>query len=266
MTTESNMYNVAERLKTYKCFKSSYVKPEVLAKEGFYYKEGEDNVECAFCKLGLGDFEEDDDIVELHREFSPKCPFILNRNRTNGPLNEEDICGYQKKVPVLDSNDCMHRSYKNLQTRVDSFKDWPLIMPQRPELLASAGFFYKGVGDQCICFYCGLGLKDWEKDDEPYQEHAKYSPECAYLIMKKGEEFVNRYRKDDDKLPVNNATGLEEKKDDTKEDRLCKVCYQQEANIVLLPCGHVFCVDCSIQLENCAVCRKDIERRQKIYF
>ena len=44
-----------------------------------------------------------------------------------------------------------------------------------PEQLCFAGFYYSGKEDYCICFYCGYGVKNWEYNDIPWNEHAKHS-------------------------------------------------------------------------------------------
>lgn len=43
-----------------------------------------------------------------------------------------------------------------------------------------------------LCFYCSQGLKDWEDDDEPWTEHAKWSCKCSYLLLSKGKKFVDQ--------------------------------------------------------------------------
>ena len=46
-----------------------------------------------------------------------------------------------------------------------------------------------------------------------------------------------------------------------KEARTCKICMDNEVEVVLLPCGHsVSCVNCADKLKNCPVCRKFIKR------
>ena len=47
----------------------------------------------------------------------------------------------------------------------------------------------------------------------------------------------------------------------------CKICLTDIDNIrvVLLPCGHMFCANCSAQIETCAICRMKIEGRRKAY-
>jgi len=44
------------------------------------------------------------------------------------------------------------------------------------------------------------------------------------------------------------------------EDHLCKVCFANDMNTVLLPCAHVaVCFECSTQLERCCICRTTIK-------
>ncbi len=37
-----------------------------------------------------------------------------------------------------------HSRFRAFQTRLNSFRDWPNAMPQKPKDLAEAGFFYLG--------------------------------------------------------------------------------------------------------------------------
>lgn len=48
-----------------------------------------------------------------------------------------------------------------------------------------------GQNDQVSCFYCNKGLKDWEDEDEPWTEHARWSPKCNYVLLSKGKHFVD---------------------------------------------------------------------------
>ena len=73
-----------------------------------------------------------------------------------------------------------------------SFLSSPALkaMPQTPRQLTDAGFFYLGRGDHVQCFYCDIGLKNWEATDKPWVEHVKWSRNCAYVLHKMGAEFV----------------------------------------------------------------------------
>ena len=47
--------------------------------------------------------------------------------------------------------------------------------------MAKSGFVYTGRGDKC--FMCGVGLKHWERTDDVWKEHYKWSPNCDFLKM-----------------------------------------------------------------------------------
>ena len=49
--------------------------------------------------------------------------------------------------------------------------------------------FYLGTEDIVQCFQCGLKLKNWDKSDNPWREHARHSNKCPYLINSKGKEY-----------------------------------------------------------------------------
>lgn len=53
----------------------------------------------------------------------------------------------------------------------------------------------QGVGDHVKCFYCGVHLSNWEPQDEPWEEHARHSPDCKWLLEQKGRRFIDDVRK-----------------------------------------------------------------------
>ncbi|ALC43259.1 th [Drosophila busckii] len=75
--------------------------------------------------------------------------------------------------------------------RLRSFTDWPRNMKQKPVQLAEAGFFYTGVGDRVRCFSCGGGLKDWDDNDEPWEQHALWLSQCRFVKLIKGQTFID---------------------------------------------------------------------------
>jgi hypothetical protein len=52
--------------------------------------------------------------------------------------------------------------------REQTFENWPTQISQKPKDLIQNGFFYTGVGDKVMCFYCNVTLKQWEKDRRDY--------------------------------------------------------------------------------------------------
>ncbi|XP_046571596.1 E3 ubiquitin-protein ligase cblA-like [Haliotis rubra] len=51
-----------------------------------------------------------------------------------------------------------------------------------------------------------------------------------------------------------------------KESSACKICLEDPANIVFLPCGHlVACAECSPALERCPICRQHIRGTVRVH-
>ncbi|XP_076076498.1 inhibitor of apoptosis protein-like isoform X2 [Mytilus galloprovincialis] len=83
-------------------------------------------------------------------------------------------------------------NYEPLQKRRDSYFDWPANRDfLHPYDLAECGFFFTHFEDCVRCFHCGIGLRNWEEDDNPWVEHARWSRKCQYLIRRKGQEFID---------------------------------------------------------------------------
>ena len=67
--------------------KSDFIKPEVLAKDGFFYMGTGDRVQCAFCKGILRTWEPGDDPEVEHTRHYPECGFVLGNDVGNVPLS-----------------------------------------------------------------------------------------------------------------------------------------------------------------------------------
>jgi hypothetical protein len=137
----------------------------------------------------------------------------------------------------------------------------------RPEAMVEAGFCYTGQGDYVNCYHCGLIVHDWEATDDPWVEHAVWNPKCEYLILMKGQVFIDNVKS----LGTNrNALTAdtqakdhhEEKEDDSPPKVMCRICLEEETRFVVQPCGHFcMCGDCVVQLNHCPICRAEIESR-----
>ena len=76
------------------------------------------------------------------------------------------------------------------QTFIES-ENWPRErIAADPKLIADAWFYYLGDGDRAKCWYCNGGLKNWERFDDPWIEHAKRYPFCEYLLKNRRVDFV----------------------------------------------------------------------------
>uniref|UniRef100_A0A672Y8U3 Baculoviral IAP repeat-containing protein 5.1-like n=1 Tax=Sphaeramia orbicularis TaxID=375764 RepID=A0A672Y8U3_9TELE len=76
------------------------------------------------------------------------------------------------------------------EMRHQTFADWPFREDSNctPEKMVKAGFVHspsENAPDVACCFFCLIELEGWEPDDDPWSEHAKRSPTCGFLTMKK---------------------------------------------------------------------------------
>ncbi|MCG8113113.1 MAG: baculoviral IAP repeat-containing protein [Candidatus Thiodiazotropha taylori] len=72
---------------------------------------------------------------------------------------------------------------KMYQDRLLTFHNWPKQILPNKYALAQAGFYYTGQGDVTFCFACSLKVSQWERQDNPWDEHKRLSPGCVYLKM-----------------------------------------------------------------------------------
>ncbi|KAL3883678.1 hypothetical protein ACJMK2_029917 [Sinanodonta woodiana] len=85
--------------------------------------------------------------------------------------------------------------YHTYHSRLSTFTKWPSDMTQTPELVAQAGFYYTGLQDVVRCFACDGGLKNWDPEDDPWIEHARWFPSCPFVQKVKGQEYVELVRR-----------------------------------------------------------------------
>ncbi|XP_071627296.1 E3 ubiquitin-protein ligase XIAP-like [Temnothorax longispinosus] len=162
---------------------------ETLATAGFYYTGGQ--TLCHYCGRGLS-WEPEDDPWVKHAKWFAYCPYLILTKGTefvSSIASRTDI-GAENILSEI-NNLGKHPRYASYATRLVSFDRWPKAMSQTKETLATAGFYYTGSGDQTLCYQCGGGINDWESEDDPWVEHAKWYEHCPYLILTKGTEFVS---------------------------------------------------------------------------
>ncbi|XP_043669528.1 E3 ubiquitin-protein ligase XIAP-like isoform X1 [Vespula pensylvanica] len=215
----------AIRLKSFQNWPVSFIEPRILAAAGFYYMGKTDRVKCFECETEIYKWEKGDIPMIDHERSSPNCRFVRNIPCGNVPIDvdsasvilpsprSQDVCGIHdtEMLPEPDQKymeqDFSHNKlrslglerprppaypkYVNLESRLRTFDTWPKSLPPYKEELADAGFFYTGREDQTLCFHCGGGLKDWEPEDDPWDQHSKWFSKCYYLLVVKGEEYVN---------------------------------------------------------------------------
>ncbi|KAL4716119.1 hypothetical protein ACJJTC_013896 [Scirpophaga incertulas] len=231
LTEEDVMYRIdALRLLSFTNWNDSSVSREALVNAGFYHA-GEGKLRCAWCGGELAPFRRFGSLgppLEVHRMYFPRCAHAASlenvlRNSNVSPTsssppqtppiqsppetqdNNQQSTGAEHNARLLESGrtwrnlgvvsgGARHPTKASLAARLATFEQWPADRHQQPQTLAEAGFFYTGTDDQVRCFYCDGGLGKWEAGDTPWSEHAHWFPHCGYVILIKGQDFVDSCR------------------------------------------------------------------------
>ncbi|XP_046548095.1 baculoviral IAP repeat-containing protein 3-like [Haliotis rubra] len=153
--------------------------PLQLAVAGFAYTGEVDKVVCTFCGIMMYNWTSKEIPLEVHRKYSPDCPFLkkwfpmTEGERSAAPPGER--VGY-------DATKAKHKEYITFAQRLSSFVGWPLTGDiHSSRNMSMAGFFYIGSADRARCFYCALTLRDWDTNDDPIFTHKQWSPQCGYI-------------------------------------------------------------------------------------
>ncbi|KAM6124821.1 E3 ubiquitin-protein ligase XIAP isoform 1-T1 [Phoenicopterus ruber ruber] len=251
---------------------SDQLTPKELANAGLYYTGVGDEVACFCCGGKLKTWEPSDRAWSEHKRHFPKCFFVLGRDVGNVP--SESIPAELGRSGLNNAQDPRNPSMAKYGRRLQTFLNW--IYPVDKEQLAEAGFYSIGNGDHVVCFHCGGGLQEWEKNEDPWDQHAKWFPGCGFVRQEKGLEFINNVHLRDGCsdstteaaegtiLPKDLST--EEKLRRLQEEKLCKICMAKDISVVLIPCGHlVACKECAEALNKCPLCRTNIMKIQVIF-
>ncbi|XP_052238132.1 putative inhibitor of apoptosis isoform X3 [Dreissena polymorpha] len=197
-----------ERLATYRGWPLVEPNPNTLCTFGFFFTGHDfDLVRCFCCGIGLKDFSDTDNPLLEHAKHSSNCPFIIDyfgnraaletykqRFATQDPeeirRRQRELYERQQGRPIT-TYKAKHEQFRTFESRFGTFTHWPQHLSQRPKELADAGMYYTGVDDHCRCFACDGGLRHWEPGDDPWIEHCRWFPACAYAREVKGDEFIN---------------------------------------------------------------------------
>ena len=122
-----------------------------------------------------------------HGRNSPVLPSLTSNRGNSSSTN------FRALFPCLRSVNAHMRSREaRLQTFLDHSTVWPAHrIRASPQQIVDAGFFYLGNRDRVKCWYCNGGLQNWERDDVPWEEHAKWFPMCEYVLQQKGPSYVH---------------------------------------------------------------------------
>lgn len=106
LTGTSVTYHIeVSRLESFLNWSIPFISKFELARFGFYYVGPGDMVKCFFCRVEIGLWEPNDNVLSEHLRWSPYCPLLRKRPTNNQPLDASfldqlpepsyDTCGIQ---------------------------------------------------------------------------------------------------------------------------------------------------------------------------
>jgi len=186
-----------------------------MAQAGLYSVDDYDRVQCIFCRGSLHRWERDDVPMLEHAISFAFCRFVKglscgNREYRSNMMAGDDLRnittfqsgrsdpGRRNGTISVDSSSlgistirAAHIEYAPDASRLRTFTRWPASSPIDKAVLCQAGFYFTGFDDQVRCFYCSGGLREWRITDDPWEEHARWFPDCAFLLQQKGQDYVD---------------------------------------------------------------------------
>ncbi|NWT56100.1 BIR7B protein, partial [Erythrocercus mccallii] len=267
---DSSMRSAARRMRTFQQWpRTAPVSAQDLVEAGFFYVGPRDEVQCFCCGGVLKDWRPGDCPMVEHLSFFPSCKYLRGKD-----VGKQERLSLQEILDTVDGqllsvlqgivsedtalpNEPEYPEMVTEEMRLSTFENWPRNSNMHPEQLARAGFFYTGQGDVVRCFYCDGGVRSWSFGDDPWREHAKWYPECEFLLHSRGREFVSSVQATfSTTLLAPSQLSTEEQLRRLQEERMCKVCMDKDVSVVFVPCGHlVACEECALNLRLCPICR-----------
>lgn len=298
-TLDNKYYSEQKRLETFTSWPLwSPIPPSMLAKEGFVYDDNNsfylDQVFCVFCKTSFHCWHPCENPQEAHQKRAPNCPFVLKSQTQNISIHDDFLRqqiqyqflgstkpvwyekhlyqhGFMKQFTTHQISTPIHQHFANKITRLASFGNRKSILGS-PLLdhICDDGFFSSASGEKIVCFYCNLVISSLAHNEDVFVRHRQDSPHCHWALY--GKIPPKEQHKQIDFFTSKYISFLENKlqhhqnlNNKLKEEKLCKICWNNEFDTVFNPCGHTTCSTCLTKLHHiCCVCRTQIKNPIKI--
>lgn len=217
--------------------------PDMFAKNGFFYTLTQRNIQCAMCRIVLGDLcaFEDRDLVAIHNRVSPRCPWsrgdrhnnipniILNVNVR--PANQAESNMARASMNDLDPIDADFSSDDDSDIEIVAENPTPRTIPPARNIIVT------------------------ETASNPNSANVRSSALNDQPSTSRGLDIPPTSREE----PMENNNEID-------NARICKCCYSNEINVVH-QCGHLsICQHCADRLLLCILCKQILINPRRIYF
>jgi len=276
--------------------------PTQMAEAGLYYLGERDRVKCYYCNGGLQNWALNDDPWFEHAKWFPLCEYLL---QNKGPEYVERITNIYAhlqrprgrgarpplgRVPssldinpneefLMEIGELYPGTHVPWEPLTDTHRprecvDRPIIIDPGEERQKKQEQIDKEMGNsEVIQAAFELGFERYQirralsiRLDECGRGFGKVETLVTYLLDEQNQGKLEMGRDH-----AKSAEPLSEESEITKVKRLlaedkCRVCRQEKARILLLPCGHlVVCEKCGIAVSYCPVCHTKVASRTVVF-
>lgn len=98
------------RLATFENWTTAFIDKKTLARTGFYHIGPNDLVKCYFCKVEIGMWEPDDNVIDEHLKWSPYCRLMIGCETDNEPIDSDAL---RQILPQVSYDTCGIRDVRS---------------------------------------------------------------------------------------------------------------------------------------------------------
>ncbi|KAK3090855.1 hypothetical protein FSP39_015260 [Pinctada imbricata] len=254
--------------------------PELMSQAGFYFTGCEDMVRCFYCGGGLSNWEAEDDPWVEHAHWFPNCAFLKQNKGSDFIQNIRELVQSQESQQVSETQsqtaagDSDHSKETedtidspavqsiremgyNIETVQQAIAEWSKESTNKP----TASDLMNVIMDMeeltvSSCADQNLTGNDCAEQKFPVSrcmDQIQVSQKSSDSVRLKKLESIS----DDDN---GDLQSIREENRKLKDLTMCKICMENDINIVFLPCGHLAsCSECAPAMRRCPVCRGHVK-------
>ncbi|KAF6029130.1 IAP1 [Bugula neritina] len=185
-----------------------------MAQAGFYSLNDYDRVQCVFCRGSLHKWDSSETPMAEHAKSFTFCRFVKGLECGNREYRSTNLLPEEMKNITKFTNEAKNSAVRSLRvindinsfgictnraatiryapaaSRLKTYAKWPAHCPITAQRMCEAGFILQDLKTRSAASFVREGIKQWRENDDPWEEHARWFPDCAFLIQQKGQGYV----------------------------------------------------------------------------
>ncbi|XP_033118499.1 putative inhibitor of apoptosis isoform X2 [Anneissia japonica] len=258
--------------------------PENLVEAGFFSVGEKDQTKCFYCGGGLRSWGPNDDPWIEHAKWFPKCDWLIRKKGESFVQRvQKEFARMQNPTNHLSDQKHQHMSpNKNQQgtstkrqsvNKKITFEE--AMKSEAVKQILEMGYDVKAVGEVVKrrltstgdVFKSATELIDSVIKATESPSSVTSSPQLRHKSCAESKCHDENISSGSDQLDCDVPGKLQSMIQDLRDKTTCKICMDDDACIVFVPCGHlVTCLSCSPSLSLCPICRTEIKSHIQAYF